>query len=109
MAESWRSNEVRSTPEVDTIADGIAVREPVPEALETMQRVVDDVVLVDDPDIVDAMRLAHEHLGLVVEPAGVAGLAAAVRYRERFAARTVGIPLCGGNVTPDQLARWLGD
>ena len=108
MAHSWRSNEVRTTPEVDTIADGIAVREPVPEALETMKRVVDDVVLVDDPDIVDAMRLAHEHLGLVVEPAGVAGLAAAARFRERFAGETVGIPLCGGNVTPDQMARWLG-
>ena len=108
MAESWRAGEPRPTHEVNTIADGIAVREPVPQALETMKAVVDDMVLVDDADLVEAMRLAHEHLGLVVEPAGVAGLAAAARYSRRFAGKTVGIPVCGGNVTPTQLAEWLG-
>ena len=107
MAESWRTGELRRTPDVNTIADGIAVREPVPRAVEDMRRLVDDVVLVDDTDILEAMRLAHRHLGLVVEPAGVAGLAAASRYRDRFKGETVGIPLCGGNVTPDQMKEWF--
>jgi threonine dehydratase/peptide deformylase len=107
MVDSWRAGESRPTREVRTIADGIAVREPVPEALETMRSVVDDMVLVEDSDLIDAIRLAHEHLGLVVEPAGAAGLAAAVRYQERFAGETVGIPLCGGNVTVEQMAEWL--
>lgn len=108
MADSWRARGPRPTTEVDTIADGIAVREPVPRALEDMYSVVDDMLLVDDADLIAAMRLVHEHLGLVVEPAGVAGIAAAFRYRERFSEQTVGIPLCGGNVTSEQLSEWLG-
>jgi peptide deformylase len=107
MAESWRAGEIRRTPDVNTIADGIAVREPVPRAVEDMRRLVDDVVLVDDTDIIEAMRLIHRHLGLVVEPAGVAGLAAAARHRDDFSGQTVGIPLCGGNVTPDQMKEWF--
>jgi threonine dehydratase/peptide deformylase len=108
MAESWRAREPRPTSEVDTIADGIAVREPVPRALEDIDSVVDDMLLVEDADLIAAMRLVHEHLGLVVEPAGVAGIAAATRYGERFSRQTVGIPLCGGNVTSAQLSDWLG-
>ena len=107
MAESWRAGEIRRTPDVNTIADGIAVREPVPQAVQDMRRLVDDVVLVDDTDIIQAMRLVHRHLGLVVEPAGVAGLAAAARHRHDFSGQTVGIPLCGGNVTPDQMQEWF--
>jgi threonine dehydratase/peptide deformylase len=107
MADSWRAGESRPTRQVSTIADGIAVREPVPQALDTMRSVVDDVVLVEDSDLMDAIRLSHEHLGLVVEPAGAAGLAAALRYQERFSEQTVGVPLCGGNVTPEQMAEWL--
>jgi peptide deformylase len=108
MAESWRARASRPTAEVRTIADGIAVREPVPRALEDMSSLVDDMVLVDDTDLVEAMRLAHTHLGLVVEPAGVAGLAAATRYRDRFEGLTVATPLCGGNVTSAQFDEWLG-
>jgi peptide deformylase len=107
MADSWRAGEPRPTRKVSTIADGIAVREPVPQALDTMRSVVDDMVLVDDSDLIDAMRLSHEHLGLVVEPAGAAGLAAALRYQERFSGEIVGVPLCGGSVTPEQMAEWL--
>jgi len=108
MAESWRARESRPTAEVKTIADGIAVREPVPQALEDMYSVVDDMLLVEDADLVTAMRLVHEHLGLVVEPAGVAGVAAAIHEGERFSGQTVGIPLCGGNVTSAQISEWLG-
>lgn len=108
MAESWHAGEPRSTATVNTIADGIAVREPIPRAVEDMRLFVDDVVLVDDGDLVAAMRLVHQHLGLVVEPAGVAGMAAALRYADRFEGQTVAIPLCGGNVTPPQLREWFG-
>jgi threonine dehydratase len=107
MAASWRAGEARPTPSVDTIADGIAVREPVPAAVSTMRSVVDEMVLVDDADLIAAMRLVHEHLGLVVEPAGVAGVAAAMRLGKRLAGRVVATPLCGGNVTAGQRRAWL--
>jgi len=82
----------------DTIADGIAVRVPIPYAVASVRRVVDDVVLVDDHAIRTAMALIAEHLGLIVEPAGAAGLAALIAEPDRWRGQRVVIPLCGGNV-----------
>ena len=107
MRLSFEQARIVSTPSAETIADGIAVREPVPYALETMRDVVDEVVTVRDEDILRAMRLAHEHLGLVVEPAGAAGLAALVAHASRWSGALVATPLCGGNVTTEQARDWL--
>ena len=107
MRLSFERGRPVQTPSAATIADGIAVREPVPYALECMRGVVDDVVSVTDGDIVRAMRLAHEHLGLVVEPAGVAGLAALVVHGARWRGALVATPLCGGNVTEADARDWL--
>ena len=107
MERSWRSGSVQTTDRVETIADGIAIRVPVPEALETMRHTVDEIWLVEDETMMAAMRLAHTLFGLVVEPAGVAGLAAAMTYRERFAGQLVATPLCGGNVTEAQFKQWF--
>ena len=107
MRLSFERNEIVRTPSADTIADGIAVREPVPYALATMRGLVDEVVAVTDEEIVAAMRLAHEHLGLVVEPAGAAGLAAIVAHGSRWPGAQLATPLCGGNVTPADARDWL--
>jgi threonine dehydratase len=107
MRLSFERGQPVSTPTVQTIADGIAVREPVPYALESMHGVVDEVVSVTDAEIVRAMRLVHEHVGLVVEPAGAAGLAALLAAPERWNGALVATPLCGGNVTPDDARGWL--
>lgn len=107
MERSWRSGRVELTERADTIADGIAVRVPVPNALEDMRGVVDDIVLVEDSQIIEAMRLLFDSLGIVVEPAGAAGLAACLSQRERLRGATVAIPLCGGNLTEQQVREWL--
>jgi threonine dehydratase len=91
-----------------TIADGIAVRVPVPYAVETLRQTVDDVVAVSDAQILRAMRLIHEHLGLVIEPAGAAGLAAVLADPERWRGRRIATVLCGGNVAAADLKSWLG-
>lgn len=83
-----------------TIADGIAVRVPVPEALPLMRRVVDEVVEVGEDALGEAVRLLHRTLGLVVEPAGAAGIAALLEHAERFRSREILTPLCGGNADP---------
>jgi threonine dehydratase len=88
----------------NTIADGIAVKEPGKLTLETIRRQVDDIVLVDEGDIEEAMLLLLEVEKTVVEGAGAAGLAALLRYRERFAGRKVGVVLSGGNIDPLTLA-----
>ncbi len=107
MARSLREGVTRTTGKVDTIADGIAVRVPVEEALSDLARVVDDVLLVDDETMVGAMRLLFWKMGLVVEPAGAAGIAALLAHRERFAGALVATPLCGGSLTGQQIRRWL--
>ncbi len=101
MALSLREGVVRTTEKADTIADGIAVRVPVEEALADLAGVVDDGTMVR------AMRLLFWEMGLVVEPAGAAGIAALLAYRERFAGALVATPLCGGNLTGQHIRRWL--
>jgi threonine dehydratase len=106
MERSWRTGNVCDLP-AQTIADGIAVTSPFPEALSDITGVVDDVLLVDDDSIVGAIRRAHGDLGIVLEPAGAAGLAAVIAHREKFRGLLVATVLSGGNATPEQLARWL--
>jgi len=107
MEMSWRAGTPISTPTMNTIADGIAVRVPVQEALEIMRKTVDDVMLVTDDEIVDAMRLVHRGAGLVVEPAGAAGIAAIAKRWNDFAGKRVAVVLTGGNVTEEQMRTWL--
>jgi threonine dehydratase len=107
MRLSFAAHEPVSTEVADTIADGIAVREPVPYAVTSMAETVDEVLTVQDESIIRAMRLLHEHLGLVVEPAGAAGFAAVLEYHERFKGSRIAIPLCGSNVTEEDARRWL--
>lgn len=107
MVESWRSGAIITHDQIDTIADGIGIRLPVPEAVADMRGTVDDAILVRDPTILEAMRLIHQHLGLVVEPSGAVGVAAILEDRARFRGRLVATILCGGNLTPQQMAGWL--
>ena len=108
MEVSLRTGRRVTFPRADTIADGIAVRSPFPEAIEDLAGVVDEVLLVDDDALVDAIRRAHRDLGVVLEPAGAAGLAAILAHGERFAGRLVATVLTGGNATSEQLREWLG-
>lgn len=107
MELSWREAKPVSTDTMDTIADGIAVRVPVPEALDIMRSSVDEVMLVSDEEIVEAMQWLHRDAGLVVEPAGAAGIAAIAKRRGELAGKRVATPLTGGNVTDEQLRTWL--
>jgi threonine dehydratase len=106
MELSWRAGKPVSSA-AHTIADGISVRVPVPEALTAMRSTVDEVMLVDDDEIIAAMRLLFLDAGLVVEPAGAAGVAAIAKRAGEFAGRRVATPICGGNLTEEQIKRWL--
>jgi threonine dehydratase len=106
MERSWRSGALVLTPSIATIADGIGVRTPVPEALEDLKGLVDQVLLVEDPTILQAMRLVHRHLGLVLEPSGAVGIAALLVHPQ-FKKHRVATILCGGNLTEEQMKEWL--
>jgi threonine dehydratase len=106
MEASWRTNTVVERASVDTIADGIAVRTPVPEALDDMRGVVDDVVLVSESSIHHAMRMLFSTSGIVGEPAGVAGIAGLIEHKSLRIGRLATI-VCGSNLTDEQLRQWL--
>ena len=98
MERSFRTGRVETTDRVATIADGIATRVPVPEAVELMRRFVDDMLLVDDDEIHCAMAGVERELGLRVEPAGAATLAALEAHSSRFEGQRVALVVSGSNV-----------
>ena len=106
MEASWRTNSFVERPTVDTIADGIAVRTPVPEALDDMRGVVDDVVLVSEASILQAVRMLFAKAGIVGEPAGVAGIAGLIEHESLRQGRAATI-VCGSNLTEEQMRNWL--
>jgi threonine dehydratase len=87
-----------------TIADGIAVKLPGDLTLPLIRQRVDDVLLVGEDDIEQAILMLLEIEKTVVEGAGGVGLAALMKHRARFAGRKVGLVLCGGNIDPLVLA-----
>ncbi|MGH8177743.1 MAG: threonine ammonia-lyase [Steroidobacter sp.] len=110
MVECWRHGVGAATiaeAKADTIADGIAVRVPVPAAVNDLRTLVDDMLLVDDAQLIVAMRLLHSDAGLMCEPSAAAGVAAIAAHRERFAARRVATVLTGRNLTQTQIEAWF--
>jgi threonine dehydratase len=81
-----------------SMAEGIAVKVPGRLTLPIVRELVDDVLLVDEDDIEEAVLVLLEVEKAVVEGAGAAGLAALMRHRKRFAGRRVGVVLSGGNI-----------
>jgi threonine dehydratase len=100
MMLSWQAGRVVETAAAATIADGIAVRVPVPVALDDMRDTVDEIVAVGDNDIRAAMRVCVDEFGLVVESAGAVAIAAALRHAGRWPGRRVAALLTGGNIDP---------
>jgi threonine dehydratase len=96
MERSWRSGTVVTAASVQTIADGIAVRVPVAEALVDLKDNVDEIVLVNDDALKAAMSLVRRHLGLTVEPSGAAGVAALLSDPS-LAQGVVWTPITGAN------------
>ena len=91
----------------DTLAEGIAVKEPGEFTSQVIKRVVDDIVLVSEADLENAVALLLQIEKTVVEGAGAAGLAAVLAHRERFAGKKIGLVLCGGNIDTRLLANVL--
>ena len=91
----------------DTLAEGIAVKAPGKVTEPIVRRLVDDIVLVSEPQIENAVSMLITIEKTVVEGAGAAGLAALCAGRERFKGRNVGLVLCGGNIDTRLLASVL--
>jgi threonine dehydratase len=91
-------------PHMSTIADGIACNTPGELPLSHVQALVDDVVCVSDDAIAEALVFAAERMKLVLEPAGAAGVAAALA-NPTLMKPPVLVVLSGGNIDPLLLLR----
>jgi threonine dehydratase len=103
-------NEIKGTAHpqgASTIAEGIAVGQPGQITRELIRTLVDDLVLVDEGDIEQAIVMLLEIEKTLVEGAGAAGLAALLKEPARYAGKKVGLVLCGGNIDPLLLAAIL--
>jgi threonine dehydratase len=91
------------------LADGMACRVPDEEALDVILKNVDRIVTVSEQEIADAMRIFFTDTHNVVEGAGAAGLAAAIKEKPLLHGATVGLVASGGNVDRERFARILAD
>ena len=93
--------------EGDTLAEGIAVKVPGEFTSKVIRDIVDDIVLVSEPELETAVSLLLQIEKTVVEGGGAAGLAAVMAYPEKFKGKNVGIVLSGGNIDTRLLANVL--
>lgn len=94
---SFKSGKIENAPYIKTIADGLLTNLG-DKTLEIIRMYVKDIIVVNDDEIIAAMRLIWERLKIVIEPSCAVPLAALLKQKERFAGKKVGIILTGGNV-----------
>ena len=99
--------ELRALPAITTIADGIAVKQPGTLTFSIIQRLVDEVVLVKDEDIISAVLLLMERNKMLVEGAGAAGVAALLSGIIKLKGKKVLVPLTGGNIDINLVSRFI--
>lgn len=90
-----------------TIAEGIAVRDIGQQPLAILRELGTEMLVVPESAVEQAIALLIEGGKLVAEGAGAAGLAAVLTYPDRFAGKTVALPICGGNIDTRTLANTL--
>ncbi|MGK7863990.1 threonine ammonia-lyase [Falsiroseomonas sp. E2-1-a4] len=90
-----------------TVAEGIAVRDVGEVPFAWLKRMGIEVLLAPERSVEQAIALLAEGAKVVAEGAGAAGLAALLAHPERFAGRTIGIPICGGNIDARALSNVL--
>ena len=100
---SWQARALLES-ENTTFAEGLATRAPFELPQQILWEHLDEFVLVGDDEIRQANRLMIEHTRNLVEPAGAAPLAAALKLRDRLRGKRIALVLSGGNISPAQLA-----
>jgi threonine dehydratase len=106
MQQSWVAGKA-VTVVARTVADGLALSVPFENTRRILRKYLDDFVLVNDGAIDDAVLLLLEHTHNLVEGAGAAPLAAALKLKRRLAGKNVVLVMTGGNLSIDRLRKLL--
>jgi threonine dehydratase len=105
---SWREGRAVPTETCDTIADGLATRTPEEENVAEICKLVDEVVLVSEEEMLSAIRHLKEKEGVDAEPAGAAATAA-FRKTKAEPGRAVVLLMTGANISPEVRRTAFGD
>jgi threonine dehydratase len=104
IAQSFAAKRIMNSGLADTFADGLACRNPDPQAFDIIRKGASRVVCVDDDEIAAAIRAIYADTHNVAEGAAAAPLAAMMREREAMKGKCVGLVLSGSNIDSDKLA-----
>tara|TARA_R110002072_G_scaffold303099_1_gene493370 strand:- start:55577 stop:56554 length:978 start_codon:yes stop_codon:yes gene_type:complete len=107
VAMSWKNSHIGTDYPCNTWAEGVATRVPAEMTLDIMNELLDDVILVSDDEMRQAVYWLLEHTHNLAEGAGAATLAAAWKERSKFAGQKVVGVLSGGNLDLAQLPKIL--
>jgi threonine dehydratase len=105
MYEAYKDKKMKPLEMKDTICDGIAVKKPGDITLKIIKENVDDIFLVSDEEVANAILLLLERSKIYVEGAGAAGLAALLSKKLDIANKNIVVIISGGNLTPHLLNR----
>jgi threonine dehydratase len=106
-ALSFAAGRVVETNSADTKADGLATRVPDPAALAIIRKGASRIVTVSDDEVANAIRAYWTDTHNLAEGAGASPLAVLMKEREQIRGRTVGVPLCGGNIDMALFKSWV--
>jgi threonine dehydratase len=106
-ALSFAAGKIVTTETSNTLADGMATRVPVPEALDIIRKGASRIVQVTDDEVAAAIRAYWTDTHNLAEGAGAAPLAAALQEKTRLAGKRVGLILSGGNIDFDLFRTWV--
>jgi threonine dehydratase len=107
-AQSFEQGRIITTQTALTLADGMACRVPMQEALEIIRNGAARIIRVSDAQIGAAIRAYHEDTHNLTEGAGAAPLAALLKERERQHGKRIGLILTGGNIDRSLYAKIIG-
>jgi threonine dehydratase len=108
--DTWMSMQKGERVEIPvprTIADGLQVVSPGEKTFPIVQRLVEDILLVSDEEMIETIRFILERMKLLVEPSGAAAAAAVRHGKFDFANKRIGVVLSGGNVDLAKLAAYI--
>ena len=106
-ALSFAAGTIVTTETSNTLADGMATRVPVAEALAIIRKGASRIVQVADDEVAAAVRAYWTDTHNLAEGAGAAPLAAALQEKAKLAGRRVGLILSGGNIDFDLFQKWI--
>lgn len=107
MYLSFKAGQLKSIGRIETICDALVATKPGALPLALVQKYVDDIVLVSDASVKQAVALLFEHSKLVVEPSGAVGIAALISGKISANSKKVVALLSGGNVSRENFITLL--